>query len=601
LPGVSFEPGRTCALPCGERELLGDADKHRVIDLMRPRLLLLLLALLSPVLPGSAAAAAATPAISASAVGEHPIGRHAAYLKELDGQLTLDQAVAAYSRGSFLPGRSRVLNFGIGSEPVWIHFGVVNETADALPRRLSIQTAWLDQVDVYFRTRGKTVASFHVGDRLAFDLRPVDSRYFEFDHAFAPGGTDVFVRVETPDPMVVPIYLMSLEQSKALGTQQDYSYGFLYGFLIALAAYNVMLYAGLREPRYILYSLYLAMFLFMNISYTGHGFRWIWPSHTSWEQWSNPVLIVLYGASGLLFALNFLDTRKLFPRIHKAVLGYLGVAGVLLLLAILFQNQRDALLVAFTFVSLFTVIMLAMGVIVVRSGQRPAQYFLLAAFSAMVGAALTAMSVWGFIPFNVWTFRAVDIGVLLDATLLALALTYQFRIGQKERFRAEQLARLDPLTEVNNRRAFYDISAPIWNIAIRHNHDLSVTLLDLDNFKRINDVHGHACGDEVLVAVAGILKKSVRGHDVIARWGGEEFILLLPETDLLEAAGLAERLRVAIADMRLNYAGAEVSVTASFGVAQRQPKHPSLDALISSADDFLYQAKDLGRNRVSHA
>lgn len=567
---------------------------------MKPRRFLLLILLL-PILLGRTAAAAANPPVSANLPPDDPIGHYASVLKEADGRLTLDQAVAAYDRGAFAAGPGRVLNFGIGSAPVWIHFSVANETKAPLPRRLSIETAWLDEVDVYFRHRGETVADYHVGDRKAFALRPVDSRYYEFDHAFAPGVSDVFVRVQTPDPMVMPIYLMSPPQAQVRETRQDYSYGFLYGFLFALLAYNVMLYAGLRDLRYLLYSLYLGMFLLMNISYTGHGFRWIWPTHTSWEQWSNPILMVLYGASGLMFALRFLDTRRHFPRAHNAVLGYLGVAGFFLLLAVLFDSQRAALLVAFTFVFLFTGIMLAMGAMAVRSGQKAARYFLLAAFSAMVGAALTALSVWGFIPFSIWTFRAVDIGMLLDATLLALALTYQFRVGQRERYRAEQLARIDPLTGVNNRRAFYDITAPIWNITLRHDHNLSVVLLDLDNFKRVNDVHGHACGDELLIATARVLKNSVRDQDVIARWGGEEFILLLPETDLPAAAGLAERLRAAIAGMRLNCGGAEIGVTASFGVAERRADQRSLDALISTADDYLYQAKDLGRNRVSHA
>jgi diguanylate cyclase (GGDEF)-like protein len=555
--------------------------------------------LLAALLPTGSAAA--EPVVPAGVRHDQPLGRSASYLKESGARLTLDQAVSAYEHGAYTASASGVLNFGIGSAPVWVHVRVANDAQSTVPRRLSVETAWLDEVEVYFRHSGKTVADYRVGDRQPFRLRPLASRYFEFDHGFAPGVSDVFLRVATPDPMVVPIYLMAPDQARARERQQDYSYGFLYGFLFALLAYNVMLYAGLRDWRYLLYSLYLGMFLLMNISYTGHGFEWLWPGHPGWAQWSHPVLMVLYGASGLLFALRFLDTRRQFPRLHKAVLGYLGIAGLLLLLALVFDSQRHALLVAFTFVSLFTVVMLAMGVMAVHAGQKAARYFLVAAFSAMVGAALTAMAVWGFIPFNVWTYRAVDIGMLLDATLLALALTYQFRVGQLERYRAEQLARLDPLTGVNNRRAFYDVTTPIWNIATRHAHDLSVVLLDLDHFKRINDVHGHGCGDEVLTATAELLKKSVRDQDVIARWGGEEFILLLPETDLAQAAGLAERLRGAIAGMHLACDGADIGLTASFGVVQRGAAHRNLDGLISSADHYLYQAKEMGRNRVSHA
>ena len=565
---------------------------------MTTRLLLPLMLLV--LLPGPAGAAN-PPAIAADHPQTAAIGLYASYLKETDRPLTLDEAVAAYDSGKFSAGKSEVLTFGIGSKPVWIHFSVDNPTARALARQFSVETAWLDQVDVDIRHDARTVATWQVGDRKPFAQRPVDSRYFVFDHDFTKGISDVFVRVETPDPMVVPMYLVSPDVAQSRKTKQDYSYGFLYGFLFALMAYNVMLYTGLRQTRYILYSLYLGMFMLTNLSYTGHGFRWLWRSHTTWEQWSNPVLMVAYGVSGLLFALRFLDTRRHFPRVHKAVLAYVGVSGLLLLLAVLFNNQRDALLVAFTFVCLFTFIMLGLGVISVGAGQRPARYFLLAAISAMVGAAVTALAVWGFIPFNTWTFRAVDIGVLLDATLLALALTYQFRVGQAEKLQAVQLATTDPLTGINNRRAFYDKTTPVWNITLRHDHKLSVVLFDIDSFKQINDAYGHAGGDGVLTATANILEKIVRKQDVAARWGGEEFILLLPETGLEEAAALAERLRNAIAGIRLEHAGADFSVTASFGVAQREPHHHDLDALISTADNYLYQSKEMGRNRVSHA
>jgi diguanylate cyclase (GGDEF)-like protein len=556
--------------------------------------------LLFAILLGGTATVSNLP-IPVTLLHENAIGRYAGYLKEADGALTLDQAIAAYASGKFSAGHSPILNFGIGSNPVWIHFSVGNATPQPIQRRVSIETAWLDQVDVYFRHNDNTTAAYHVGDTKAFQLRPIDSRYFVFDHAFESGVSDVFVRVATPDPMVVPIYLMSPEQAHAKETQQDYSYGFLYGFLFALLAYNVMLYAGLRDSRYILYSLYLCMFLLMNGSYTGHGFMWVWPEYVRWEQWSNPVFIMLYGATGLIFALSFLETRTYFPRAHKAVIAYLSVSTVLLLLAVLFDSQRYALLIAFIFALLFTSIMLMLGVMAARSGQKPAQYFLLAAIAAMVGAALTTLSVWGFIPINIWTFRAVEIGILLDATLLALALTYQFRVGQEAKLRAEQLATLDPLTGINNRRAFYDKAIPIWNVTQRHNRNLSLILLDIDNFKRVNDAYGHAYGDEALKAMAGVVMKSIRDHDVAARWGGEEFILLLPETDIQEAAALAERLRSAIAGIHLSHAGAEIAVTASFGVVQRETHHNTLDVLISTADKYLYQSKEMGRNRVSSA
>ncbi|MBD3810645.1 MAG: GGDEF domain-containing protein [Betaproteobacteria bacterium] len=536
-----------------------------------------------------------------SAVLDHEsaIGLSTEFLKEQDGRLTLPAAIAAYQAGQFSPGNSPVLNFGIGSKPAWIHFAVDNPTAAPLQKRLSIEIAWLDQVEVYVQYRGRTVERYRAGDTLPFAQRPVDSRYFVFDHTFEPGTSDVYIRLETPDPMVAPIYLLSPETSRLRQMQQEFSYGIVYGFLLALMAYNAILFASLRSSRYLYYALYLAMFVAMNVAYTGHGFAWFWPDSTTWQQWSNPVLMFLYGVSGLLFAIRFLDLQVYFPRVRKAVIGFCVIFGILLATAILLDSQKYALLDAFVFAFLFSSIMLLLGIISVRTGQKPAQYFLIAALSAMVGALLTTLSVWGFIPHNSWTFRAVEIGMQLDATLLALALAYQLRVGQEERLRAERLAQMDPLTGLNNRRAFYDKTGALWSHAIRHGHPTSVMLLDIDLFKQVNDAYGHAHGDEVLKATAAILRQSIRLGDVLARWGGEEFIVFLPETDRDEATKLAERLRTAIAGMRVpNEAGAS-AVTASFGIAQRTPLQLTLDALIACADDCLYQSKQRGRNRVT--
>ena len=544
------------------------------------------------------ALAAAVP-LSAAVDHASAIGLSTHFLQEQEGRLKLPDAMAAYQAGKFIPGDSPVLNFGIGAKPVWIHFAVDNPTAVPLQRRLSIETAWLDRVEVYFQHQGRTVAMYRVGDQQAFMQRPVASRYFVFDHVFNAGVSDVFIRVETPDPMVIPIYLLNPEASRIRQTQQEFSYGIVYGFLLALMAYNAILYLSLRSSRYLFYSIYLAMFVAMNVAYTGHGFAWIWPDSAAWQQWSNPVLMYFYGVSGLLFASRFLDLRVHFPRIRNAVIGYCAAFGVLLAAALLLSNQKLALLVSFTFVFLFTGAMLLLGALSVHAGQKPAKYFLIAALAAMVGAGLTTLSTWGFIPHNNWTFRAVEIGMLVDATLLALALAYQLRVGQEEKIRAERLAQLDPLTGLNNRRAFYDRTSPLWSNAIRHGHDTSVMMLDIDLFKQVNDAHGHALGDEVLKELAAILKPSIRQGDVLARWGGEEFIVFLSEASLHEATALAERLRAEIAGMRIPCETGEIAITASFGIAQKASGHTTLDALIASADECLYQSKQRGRNRVT--
>lgn len=531
----------------------------------------------------------------------HPLGKQASYLQETTGSLTLDQALSAYRQGAFTVSHESVLTFGIGAKPAWIHLGVDNTGATTSIRRLSIGISWLDHVDIYLRHGGQTTESWQLGDRKPFASRPIDSRGFAVDASFPPGHSDLMIRVATFDPMVVPITLQTPAQAVSVASKEAASYAFLYGFLAALLAYNLVLFVGMRAASYGWYSLFLASFMLANVAYTGYGFQSLWPTHTGWTQWAQPTLMMLYAAMGLLFAQSFLNTCRHFPRLHRGVLLYIAIGMLALLGAFLLNWQSAALLLAFAFLTLFTVIMLALGVLSVRAGLQAGRYFLLAAACSMLGDALTALAVWGIIPFNTWTFRAAELGMLLDATLLALALSYRFREGEVRRQQAEHLARLDPLTDTNNRRAFDSISEPIWSITRRHDRDLSVIMLDLDHFKRINDTYGHTCGDQVLKAVASVLKEGIRDSDIVARWGGEEFIILLPETTLTEAVLLAERLRAAIAGMHVVCPGKTLTITASFGVAERHARHQKLEALIAEADRQMYQAKELSRNRVCHA
>ena len=167
--------------------------------------------------------------------------------------------------------------------------------------------------------------------------------------------------------------------------------------------------------------------------------------------------------------------------------------------------------------------------------------------------------------------------------------------------RLSELATRDPLTGVFNRRHFEVLLATELDRARRHDHSVALILADLDHFKSINDRFGHVAGDRVLTAVANTLLDGVRGHDVVGRYGGEEFVIFLPETDLDEALVVSERLRGAIAALSFDdYAGLEVRT--SLGVAEANGVSAADgDPLVSAADDALYRAKRAGRDQVMAA
>jgi diguanylate cyclase (GGDEF)-like protein len=169
--------------------------------------------------------------------------------------------------------------------------------------------------------------------------------------------------------------------------------------------------------------------------------------------------------------------------------------------------------------------------------------------------------------------------------------------------RYQRLARTDSLTQLTNRRTFIALAERELVRARRYRTPLAVVLCDLDHFKRINDTRGHQAGDRVLVHAARTLTQAVRDVDTVARWGGEEFALLLPETDLQGAREVAERCARLLAGATIDLGeGEPVGVTGSFGVAAGPDGDDAgLDALIRRADDALYRAKDAGRNRVEVA
>ena len=160
------------------------------------------------------------------------------------------------------------------------------------------------------------------------------------------------------------------------------------------------------------------------------------------------------------------------------------------------------------------------------------------------------------------------------------------------------LASRDALTGLLNRRAFIDAAKIEFARARRQSEPLTLLMLDIDHFKSINDQHGHAAGDEVLRAVSRAVPPCLRDYDVFARFGGEEFVVLLPATSHDEAVIVAERLRAAVEADNAWFEGRAIRCTMSVGMAVMKPTQHDLDGLLRAADQALYSAKNMGRNRV---
>jgi diguanylate cyclase (GGDEF)-like protein len=169
----------------------------------------------------------------------------------------------------------------------------------------------------------------------------------------------------------------------------------------------------------------------------------------------------------------------------------------------------------------------------------------------------------------------------------------------------ERLAATDPLTNLYNRRRFYELAQREFSRAVRYDRPLAVLMLDLDHFKAVNDVHGHAVGDQVLALFSALVQKVLREVDVIGRYGGEEFCVVLTESNAKQGRRAAERVQHAVEQHRFETAAGEVALTVSIGLASLPSAGTAppgnLDQLLDRADQALYRAKRAGRNRVEAA
>ena len=205
---------------------------------------------------------------------------------------------------------------------------------------------------------------------------------------------------------------------------------------------------------------------------------------------------------------------------------------------------------------------------------------------------------------------AIQKATFLLPMFLGIAWTFGFLILNSQRLEADltraqvklqELAMTDFLTGIANSRSFFENGEREILRAKRYGHAFALLLLDLDHFKAVNDTRGHAAGDKVLVSLAGICKHLLRDIDIFARLGGEEFVIILPETDLAGASATAERLRSAIAESEIAAGGDVLHITVSIGVTELSPEDDQVETVLKRADKAMYQAKKNGRNRIAAA
>ena len=341
----------------------------------------------------------------------------------------------------------------------------------------------------------------------------------------------------------------------------------------------------------------IAGFLFSAAFFLG-GFRSVIPDYLS---------IILFN---LLCVLAMISYSELFCRLlsfYPKRRYLLLILPVVLLIANFWHTYQEPSFRARAFT--FDATILVVCIYTIRTliiGSNPRQLFI----HVLAASAFIFMGSIGFIRILYLIFQdgSADASftgqtnllaniAYLDSTVLA-TVSAILLISDRLHYQMKQNARLDPLTSILNRRVLQEVCEREMSLAKRGGVPLSLVICDIDHFKVVNDSHGHLTGDAVLVHFVGILQRCLRNTDLLIRYGGEEFVFMLPQTDSDNAMITADRIRKTVKNSPYTKGDMVVFLTGSFGVTGFDPEHDTLDDMLHRADRAMYDAKDQGRDRV---
>lgn len=550
-----------------------------------------------------------------------------------------DMSLAAAQAGQYVPLGSE-LTTSDQCHGYWVRFNLRAPSVSPGGWVLQLSRGWA-HADLYYEQDGR-ISVLRTGTFLPPSERalassflllplPLESNRATTFYLHLAGDTGRYGEARTLAGTIQRLDANQVTRRNALFAQGIYG-----GIILALVLYNLILYGAIAERAYLYYSLYVLTFGSVWILRTGFFFQYLWPHHPVVESEAPFYFVVLAILFSSLFVRQFLATRDQSKWVDRTLLAILFFSAALCVLRISGDRNTSTLLLAVDGL-VTTIFFAAVGVLFLLRGFRPARFFLAAWALQLIGNVLYIVAFVRLIPFNFVTYNAAQIGSGVESILLAFALADRVNLLKREKDkkqlqytrelqeqvtqRTEELtstveklktaAITDPLTGLSNRRhvdaAIQPWIAELQRARIRNSPEaprryLAVCLADLDHFKLINDELGHAVGDKVLQAAADTLRQNVRATAILARWGGEEFLILDHVTGPQEDLLMAERLRLSIVDeCQPIFLAIGRSVSLSLGVLRypfsvTYPELLSWDHCLALADHALYRAKKAGRN-----
>jgi diguanylate cyclase (GGDEF)-like protein len=411
------------------------------------------------------------------------------------------------------------------------------------------------------------------------------------------------VTSSSSQPQILSVSLAALEGTLAQGTERARMIALTFGALLAMSTAALLIWFVLKDPLFILYATMFSLQALYVAYLSGQGFDWPLLSYAvpiGSFAWNVPV--GLSGAVACLFTREIADLRHFSPRIYK-IFGWFAVAFIVITAAnvakfVGLESLVNAIgNIMFVIAAVFTVIVCLLAW---RRGNRAAGWFLIAwclLEGFTIAAALRFLST-SKVDSDALYYYGLPLSMVAASILVALGVADRLRAQRAALSDAERRAQTDPLTGVLNRRSLIERLEAACARAKARGLPIALLFIDLDHFKQINDTFGHQAGDACLRAIVEPIHAELRQSDVIGRYGGEEFVVILSSADAAAATPIAQRILERVADVRVTGFGNPISVTCSIGVAASDTLGIWGEPLLAQADAAVYVAKRSGRNQI---
>ena len=436
------------------------------------------------------------------------------------------------------------------------------------------------------------------GDRVPFGAgRDLDYRQFAFrlpDTGAKP--LTLYLRSQDPGGLSFPLSVWREDQLHSHVRAGDLLLGLVYGLLLGLSAYNLFLALTLRDKAYFMYvaaTLSLTLYLFHMY---GHSSQYFWSEWPWLVSAARVIISSLWGIFVGLFVMAFFQTRQFTPVAHRLLILICGVYGLIIGLRLAgLHGSVSVMLNLLTPLAILLVLFIAS--VRWRQGFIAARFFLLGYGVLLACTVLIMLRINGILPPSRITEFSLPVGAAFESLVFSLALADRIRLLRRD----GEAAYRDELTALGNRRELerrYDLQR---SLADQQGSHFALLALDLDHFKPINDLHGHATGDQVLKLIGQRLLGCVRDKDLVTRVGGDEFLLLLATPSGPEMVQeVMRRIRKTMLNP-INIGDQQLQVGTSIGFACYPQDGRTLADLSRHADIALYAAKRAAQSAAGHA